>query len=97
MKKSNVINFPTESAFDAFLDELREAYKDNRLNNFICIYDYKYKKGEERKGFLSGVDHYWFGEKSTIYILGLLAVIKDEILKYMADKCEEDRQYDDPR
>jgi len=91
MKKTNVIDFPTESAFDGFLDELRETYKEKRLNNFICIYNYEYKKGEEIEGFVSGIQDYWFGEKSTIYLLGLIEVIKDEILHYMADRCEENR------
>lgn len=90
--KGKVINFPTLSAFDKFLDGLRAAYKENRVNNFICIYDFKYKKGEEVEGFVNGIDNYWFGENSTIYLLGLLAVMKDEMLKYMATKCEEKRE-----
>ena len=97
MKKSNVIDFPTESDFYEFLDELRDVYKENRLDNFICIYQYQYKKGEEREGFVAGIENYWFGEKSTIYLLGLVETIKDEILKYMANKCKEDREYNDPR
>lgn len=95
IKKSNVINFPTQSAFDRFLDDLRDAYKENRLNNFICIYDHEYKKGEEREGFVNGIGNYWFGEKSTIYLLGLLEVMKDEILKYMFDRCNENREMTD--
>ena len=95
--KAKVINFPSQSAFDGFLDDLRDAYKEKRLNNFICIYDHKYKKGEEKEGFVNGIGNYWFGEKSTIYLLGLVEVIKDEILHYMANRCDEDREMTDGR
>ena len=84
-----VIQFPSQQAFHSFVDELRKAYDDNRLKDFVCIYNYDYEKGKEKKGFIHGINSYWFGKESTVYLLGLTDVMKDEILKYMATKTEE--------
>ena len=91
MKPDKIIQFPTQVAFHEFLDELRKAYDEDRLKDFVCIYSHDYKKGKEKEGFLHGLNHYWFSqENSTVYSLGLVEVMKDEILHYMAEKCEED-------
>ena len=89
-----IIGFPKPDKlpFYEFIEHLEKAYKEDRLKNFICIYDYKYEKGKEREGFVEGLNHYWFGEKSTVYLLGLLEVMKDEILIYMQEKCDEVRE-----
>ena len=92
IKKAKVINFPNQSAFYDFLDELKDAFKEKRLNNFICIYDYEYKEAEKQEGFMAGIDKYWFGEKSCIYLLGLVDIMKSEIRAYIANKCEEKRK-----
>jgi len=89
INSSKVISFPNIPPFHAFLKELGKAYDDDRVENFICIYNFKYGKGEEREGFTSGMDHYWFGEKSTVYLLGLTDIMRDEILIYMREKCDE--------
>jgi len=87
---ANVVGFPNKLPFYQFLDELEQAYQEHRLKDFICIYRFDYRKGEESQGFNAGIEHYWFGEQSTLSLLGLTDVMKDEILKYMAEKCEED-------
>lgn len=94
--KNKVIEFPTSSAFHNFLDELKKAYDENRLQNFICIYNYEYEKGKEKEGFLYGIDNYWFGEKSCLGLLGLTDVMKDEISSYMRRKAEEANECSTP-
>lgn len=87
--KNKVIEFPTSSAFHNFLDELKKAYDENRLQDFICIYNYEYEKGKEKEGYVNGIHNYWFGKESTVGLLGLTEVMKDEILSYMRKKIEE--------
>ena len=84
--RPKIINFPNQSAFFEFLDDLKDAYKEGLLNNFICIYDREYKKGEEMEGFVGKIDKYWFGEKSCLYLLGLTDIMKDEIMSYIAER-----------
>lgn len=90
--KNKVIEFPKSQPFHEFLDELKKAYDENRLKDFICIYDYDYKKGQEKPGFHNGIDHYWFGDESTLRLLGLLDLMRDEILEYMKSKCRESNE-----
>ena len=87
--KNKVIQFPKAQAFHEFLEELKKAYDENRLQDFICIYNYDYEKGKEVEGFLNGIRNYWFGKESTVGLLGLTEVMKDEILAYMRRKIEE--------
>ena len=81
--------YPT--GFYKFWNELLEAYKENRLQDFICIYTKDYPEGEEREGFLSLIDKYWFSVsgKGTVNLIGLVEVMKAEMLDYMYKKSEE--------
>jgi len=73
-----------EQEFHQFLDMLRDTYDENRLKNFICIYDYEFKEDDERvESYASGIDTHWFGDKSTIYILGLIEMIKQEVMDWL--------------
>ena len=92
MKEKKIIEFPNQPPFYDFLKILEKAYKENRIRNFICIYNFAYEIGKEVPGFRSGVDHYWFGEDSTIALLGLTDVMKDEILIYMKEKCDQRKE-----
>jgi len=68
-----------------FLEAVKEAHNDDRIDTFICITRTKHKKGEEVPGF-TGIPSYWFSEKeSTVYCLGLCDVMKDNIREYMRD------------
>lgn len=87
--KNKVIEFPKSQPFHDFLDELKKAYDDGRLKDFICIYNYDYEKGKEVEGFVHGIHNYWFGKESTIGLLGLTEAMKDEILTYMRNRTEE--------
>ena len=91
-KQNNVIQFPKQQPFFEFLDELKKAYTDNRLNNFICIYDCDYEKGKEREKFMGENKKYWFGEKSCTYLLGLTKIMGQVILDYMKEKNKEDEE-----
>ena len=45
-----VIKYPQEKQpFAKYLADLQRAYDDNILNNFICIYDRKYREGEDHE------------------------------------------------
>ena len=91
-KQNNVIQFPKQQPFFEFLDELKKAYTDNRLNNFICIYDCEYEKGKKREGFVAQNKKYWFGENSCIYLLGLTKLMGQVILDYMKDANVKDEE-----
>ena len=85
---TNVIKFPQESIpFNEFLAELEDAYNEDRLTSFICIYDAKYKLGKEKKGFVGSMKHYWFG--NSISAIGLCVVIQSIILKWIREQNEE--------
>jgi len=86
MKQTNkVIKFPEQEPFFEFLEELKQAYKEERLNNFICIYDCDYEKGKEIEGFTGENKKFWFGEKSCIYLLGMLRVMGATIEEYIRE------------
>jgi len=89
MNKSKIINFPNQSVFGEFLDTLRDAHKEGRLNNFICIYDCEYREGERREGFRGIIGKYWFGEKSCIYLLGLVEIMRDIIITFIKESDNE--------
>lgn len=83
-----VVEFPRSSEFYKFLEGLRVAYDEGRLLNFLCIYDYDYREGEELEGFACGIDSYWYGRSSTM-CLGLSEVIKARVLDYIREKNTE--------
>ena len=64
------------------MDDLKEAYDEDRLKGFICISDMDYKKGEEVEGSVSTISNYWFG-KSSLLCLGLAARMQRIINNYI--------------
>lgn len=76
-----------KSYFHEFLGEIARAYDEDRLEDFICIYSSKYPAGKEVEGFVSIVGKYWFSgdNGSTVHSLGLVEVMRDEILRYMRE------------
>ena len=85
---AKILQFPKENAFYDFLDRLRQAYDENRLMNFLCIYDYSYREGKERPVFIVGVNKYWWGS-STTECLGLCEIMKQEVLNFIKEKNDE--------
>ena len=82
---ADIYKFPQEDrAFDKFLDFLKEAYDEGRLTDFVCIYEAKYREGEEVEDYIGTIDKYWFGRSST-GSLGLCQVMIDEILMYIRE------------
>lgn len=87
---SDVVEFPNPNAFYSYLENLRKAYDEGRLKNFICIYSCDYEEEEHRpKEFIEKIEPYWFGEKSCVYLLGLTDIMKDEIREFMKRKVQE--------
>ena len=86
---ANIYKFPQETIpFHEFLEDLKQSYDEDRLNDFICIYEFGYKKGEEIKGFVAGINKYWFGSSST-KSLGLCQIMIKYILDWIVEKNEE--------
>lgn len=86
---NKILKFPQErEPFDQFLDELQIAYDENRLKEFICIYEAEYPEGKEKKGFIASIDKYWFGESST-KCLGLCILMQQDVLDHIAEKNTE--------
>lgn len=86
---NNTIRFPKPNVFYAFLDELKQAYDEKRLSDFICIYSSEYPEGKKPEGFTKLIDRYWFGQKDCIYMLGLVDTMKDEIREFIKKKNRE--------
>ncbi|MHC4159531.1 MAG: hypothetical protein ACYSSO_10690 [Planctomycetota bacterium] len=79
---------PGQKEFEQFLEMLKEAYTENRIYNFICITEIKYK--EPVQGVSAALECYWFSENMTsVGCLGLCDVMKENILQYMADRNRE--------
>lgn len=85
-----LLKFPQEKQpFYEFLENLKEAYDEDRLRNFVMVVDLAYKKGEEKEGFIGSIEKYWFGLSSTACI-GLCEVMKAVILGWVQDRNSED-------
>ena len=52
---------------------------------FVFIVVHIYKKGQEEEGFAGENKKYWFGEKSCIYLLGLVRLMENTITDYIRD------------
>lgn len=87
---NKVVKFPKPDAFYDFLENLKNTYDEDRLKNFICIYSCDYGEEESHpEGFIEKIEPYWFGEKSCIYVLGLIDIMKDEIREFMKEKIQQ--------
>lgn len=83
---SKTVKFPAPDMFYDFLAELKTAYDEDRLENFICIYNFKYRQEDKLEEFMYGIGKHWFGQESCIYMLGLIDIMKDEIREFMKEK-----------
>ena len=72
--------------FHEFLDEIRQAYDEGRLKDLVCITNSKYPKGEGIPEFKSSIDKYWFGQGSTLQTLGLIDIMHQEVMDYIAEE-----------
>lgn len=58
--------------FEKVLDEIREGLRDNTIDHIAIVA----RKRNEGKGVIL---RYWYGVKSSVYILGLLEYMKHHI------------------
>ena len=80
------------TGFHDFIDELVKAYDEDRLRDFITIYDCEYREDEKIEGFSGSIPSYWFSDSkkgSTISCLGMMEIMKQRILLYIEEKNEE--------
>ena len=79
------------SAFNEFLDELKELNSEGRLKDFICIYSNSVKEKDKKEGEVNlEVHDYWFGETNVVFCLGLLEVMKERIHEYKREEGVDD-------
>jgi len=89
MPKAQVIKLTTDS-FEDFLEEIRVAYREKRIEGFICIAQTRYRKGEcPSDRFCAALPKYWFGFDSTVTCLGLLELMKHETMDYLREVNED--------
>jgi hypothetical protein len=75
----------SRSGFHDFLDDVRADYDAGKVTDMICMY--RRQTGPDPRGRMQHEwSRQWWGETSTITSIGLLEVMKHEMLKH----CTED-------
>jgi len=85
MKEQKVIKFPADTGFQDFLDRLSKEYEEKKIIDFVCIYNVSNSEDEA-----SDIIDFWFGKNSTLNLLGLIEVMKGDILSYMANFMDDE-------
>ena len=79
-KKLNVIEFP-KTDFENEIDMLIKLFKEKKVDNLVLAYTIHETDDEENPNHFAT---YWFGNKTCLYMLGLVRQLDQRILDWMA-------------
>lgn len=77
IKAEKVIQITKNAHFEKILDDIRDGLRDGTIENCIILAN-QILPNEARR-----VHRYWWGDKTSTYILGLLEYMKAYITDYM--------------
>lgn len=79
-KHDNVVHFPMGNLI-GFMTDIERAYNAGVLTDFAAIWRTVDKKPDD----ISEVEGYWFGEESSVMVLGLVERLRCYINEYIDD------------
>ena len=74
---NKIVPFPKKEIENVF-EETLELYREGKIKNLVLIYTV-----DNYKGYEQAVGNYWFGEKSCLFVLGLIERMKMIVNEYI--------------
>jgi hypothetical protein len=75
--EKKVIPFPKQP-MEKVVEELLDSHRKGKIKNLILTYTV-----DDSSSDGNHIAHYWFADKSCLYVLGLIENIKKVVLDYM--------------
>ena len=76
---AKTINFPNQSDFFKFTEELRAAHRKGKITDFVCMV----RVESDEIGESARIGYKWFGDDSTLYLRGMLRRLDDMMKDHM--------------
>ena len=82
--QNKVVRITCNASFEHILDDIRDGLRDDTIENCVIVANQKLPDGSKM------LHRYWWGKKTSTYILGLLEYMKAHITRHMLNKDELD-------